>query len=173
MESHFAPHVRGAALQSLDPLRTPPPVLPCLRAALQGVKKNRYLRRCRRKSSLAAGAHVRPPAPPVRLCSRSKLVPYADSDAATILAPHRAVPGPRPGNSAAPACRSPSSSTGQATAVGVVPQTAWRIVEKAVPDVRFARSLHFSTRKLPMTRASIPELKNVRIVSVGVCTIAS
>src|SRR6266851_1206300 len=173
MESHFAPHVRGAVLQSLDPLRTLPLVLPCRRAALQGGKKNRYLRRYRRKSSLAAGAHARPPAPPVRLGPRSKLVPYADSDAATILAPHRAVPGPRPGNSSAPACRPPSSPTVPASAAGAVPQAAGRIVEKAVPDVRFARSLHFSTRKLPMTSASIPELKNVRIASVGVCTIAS
>src|SRR5271154_3003752 len=32
---------------------------------------------------------------------------------------------------------------------------------------------HFSTRKLPITSASIPELKNVRSASVGVCTIAS
>src|SRR5262245_54335464 len=32
---------------------------------------------------------------------------------------------------------------------------------------------HFSTRKLPITSASIPELKNVRKASVGVCTIAS
>src|SRR5690349_21871431 len=32
---------------------------------------------------------------------------------------------------------------------------------------------HFSTRKLPITSASIPELKNVRKASVGVCTMAS
>ncbi len=36
-----------------------------------------------------------------------------------------------------------------------------------------ALSGHFSTRKLPMTNASIPELKNVRSASVGVWTIAS
>lgn len=32
---------------------------------------------------------------------------------------------------------------------------------------------YFSTRKLPITRASIPELKNVRTASVGVFTMAS
>ena len=32
---------------------------------------------------------------------------------------------------------------------------------------------HFSTRKLPRKRASIPELKKVRIASVGVWTMAS
>jgi hypothetical protein len=32
---------------------------------------------------------------------------------------------------------------------------------------------HFTTRKPPITRASIPELKNVQIASVGVHTIAS
>ena len=32
---------------------------------------------------------------------------------------------------------------------------------------------HFSTRKLPMTRASMPELKKVRSASVGVFTMAS
>jgi len=31
---------------------------------------------------------------------------------------------------------------------------------------------YFSTRKLPMTKASMPELKKVRTASVGVCTIA-
>jgi hypothetical protein len=32
---------------------------------------------------------------------------------------------------------------------------------------------YFTTKKLPMTRASIPELKKVRMASVGVQTIAS
>jgi hypothetical protein len=32
---------------------------------------------------------------------------------------------------------------------------------------------HFSTRKLPVTSESIPELKNVRTASVGVLTMAS
>src|SRR5882757_1904197 len=32
---------------------------------------------------------------------------------------------------------------------------------------------YFSTRKLPIASASMPELKNVRIASVGVCTMAS
>jgi len=36
-----------------------------------------------------------------------------------------------------------------------------------------SRPAHFSTRKLPITSAFIPELKNVRIASVGVCTMAS
>jgi len=35
------------------------------------------------------------------------------------------------------------------------------------------KNAHFSTRKFPITSASMPELKNVRIASVGVCTMAS
>jgi len=45
--------------------------------------------------------------------------------------------------------------------------------EKAERDGRSTSSPYFSTRKLPITSASMPELKNVRIASVGVCTIAS
>ena len=36
-----------------------------------------------------------------------------------------------------------------------------------------AYRIYFSTTKLPMISASMPELKKVRMASVGVCTIAS
>ena len=39
--------------------------------------------------------------------------------------------------------------------------------------LRVRRSTHFSTKKLPMTSASMPEEKKVRMASVGVCTMAS
>ena len=44
-----------------------------------------------------------------------------------------------------------------------------------VPSLRqgLAHAFYFSTRKLPMMSASIPELKKVRMASVGVWTIAS
>ena len=47
-------------------------------------------------------------------------------------------------------------------------------MQPKLSEAAFAkRSRHFSTRKLPITSASMPELKNVRIASVGVFTIAS
>ena len=41
------------------------------------------------------------------------------------------------------------------------------------PSAHSISPSYFSTKKLPRTNASMPELKKVRIASVGVCTMAS
>jgi hypothetical protein len=51
------------------------------------------------------------------------------------------------------------------------PPAPTRRTRSDVPRVIDVR--HFTTTKLPITRASIPELKNVQMASVGVHTIAS
>src|SRR5208337_4738901 len=154
-------------LQTRRRVRSGPPGAP------PSARRSRYWRPSRKTSCPAADDPRGPAALRARRFLFAHFVRCADSRESRGLPMVLAGFGPTRECRAEPACGWSSLENRQGRAPGAARRAARRSVAASWRGGCPIPPSYFSTRKLPRTRASMPELKKVRIASVGVCTMAS